>query len=63
MWCQFKDDVDNILEATMKGGADKKLMIIGIGMVGFGIVEKGCMSGQYFKNRRAVKITHLRQEL
>lgn len=51
------------MEATVKDGADKKLMIIGIGTVGFGIVEKGCMSGQYFKNHRAVKITHLRQEL
>lgn len=43
-WCQFDKDVDSILEATMKGGADRKIhtmetMIISIATERFGTVD------------------------
>lgn len=67
-WRQFDDDVDSILEATMKGGADRKLqtmatMIISIATERFGLVEKRAATNQYSKNCRAEKISQLRQEL
>lgn len=67
-WHQFGEDVDGILEATMRGGADRKLqmmttMIISIATERFGIAEKRAVTNQYSKNRRAEKIAQLRQEL
>lgn len=67
-WQQFDDDMDGILEATMKGGADRKLqtmatVVISIATERFGSVEKRVATNQYSKNRRAEKISQLRQEL
>lgn len=67
-WQKFDDDLDGILEATMQGGADRKLqtmatMITNIATERFGAVEKRAAMNQYTKNRRADKITQLRQEL
>lgn len=67
-WQKFDDDVDGILEATMKGAADRKLqtmttMIISFASERFGSVEKHAATNQYSKNRRAEKIAQLRQEL
>lgn len=67
-WQKFDDDVDDILEATMKGVVDRKLqtmttMIISFATERFGSMEKHGATNQYSKNRRAEKIAQLRQEL
>lgn len=67
-WQKFDDDLEGILEATMKGGADRKLqtmatMIISIATERYGSVEKRVTTNQYSRNRRAEKITQLRKEL
>lgn len=67
-WQEFDDDVDGILEATMKGGANRKLqimatMIISIATERLGSVEKCCATSQYSKNCRAEKISQERSFL
>lgn len=65
---KLDDDLEGILEATTKGGADRKLqvmstMIISIATERFGSREKRAAGNQYSKNRRAEKIAQLRREL
>lgn len=67
-WCQFDEDVDSTLEATTKGGADRRLktmttIIVSLATERFGTVEKRVTKSKYTKNHRAEKITQLRQEL
>ncbi|XP_075313231.1 uncharacterized protein LOC142373743 [Odontesthes bonariensis] len=67
-WQKLDDDLDGILEATMRGGADRKLqvmatMVISIATERFGTVEKRAAANPYSKNRRAEKISQLRREL
>lgn len=65
---QFGKDVDSSLEATPKGGANRRLHILATVKVstaaeGFGTLENGETKRQYIKNCRAGKVTQLRQEL
>ncbi|XP_077372334.1 uncharacterized protein LOC144033646 [Festucalex cinctus] len=67
-WHQFDEDLDQILDATARGGADQKLlsmsaMIISIGAERFGVKEQRATRLQGEPNRREVKISQLRQEL
>ncbi|KAJ8362267.1 hypothetical protein AAFF_G00386670 [Aldrovandia affinis] len=67
-WLLFDDDVDEILEATAKGDADRKLqtmttIIISLAAERFGTVKERGTKTPYVKNRRAEKISQLRQEL
>ena len=61
LWKQFDDDVDQILEATAKGEADRKLQvmtstIVSIAAERFGEEEKKSSTTLYSMNQRAVKI-------
>ena len=65
---QFDDDVDQILEATVKGGADRQLqamktIIVSIAAERFGEEVKKCSGTTYSKNQRAVRIHNIRQEM
>ncbi|XP_053170226.1 uncharacterized protein LOC128354001 [Scomber japonicus] len=67
-WQKLDDDLEGILKATMKGGADRKLqimatMVISIATERFGMIEKRAAAKPYSKNRRAEKISQLRREL
>lgn len=67
-WHQFGKHVDSSLEATLKGGANRRLHIMATVKVStaaerFGTVEKGGTKSQYIKNCRVGKVTQLRQEL
>ena len=67
-WLQFDDDVDTILESAAKGDTDGKLktmatIIISLAVERFGTVEKLGTKTPYMNNRRAEKISQLRQEL
>ena len=68
LWKQFDDDVDQILEATVKGGADRKLqamttIIVSIAAERFGEEVKKSSETTYSKNQRAVRIHNIRQEM
>ena len=68
LWKQFDDDVDQILEATVKGGADRKLqamttIIVSIAAERFGEAVKKSSGTTYSKNQRAVRIHNIRQEM
>lgn len=68
LWKQFDDDVDQILEAMAKGGADRKLqamttVIVNIAAERFGEEEKKSSGTSYSKNQRAVKIHNIRKEM
>ncbi|KAK0136651.1 hypothetical protein N1851_027154 [Merluccius polli] len=67
-WCQFEEDVDQVLEATARGDADQKLrtmctMIVKIAVERFGTKEQHTINGAGEPNRRQKKISQLRQEL
>ncbi|XP_023810165.1 uncharacterized protein LOC105353972 [Oryzias latipes] len=68
-WCQFDEDVSNIIQAAAKGDAESRLqtmttIIVSYASERFGHIEKGqTKHTPYTKNRRATKIHHLRQEL
>ncbi|KAK0145691.1 hypothetical protein N1851_015413 [Merluccius polli] len=67
-WCQFEEDVDQVLEATARGDADQKLrtmctMIVSIAVERFGTKEQHTINGAGEPNRRQKKISQLRQEL
>lgn len=68
LWKQFDDDVDQILEVTVKGEADRKLqamttIIVSIAAERFGEEEKKSSGTTYSKNQRAVRIHNIRQEM
>ncbi|XP_028310814.1 uncharacterized protein LOC114468234 [Gouania willdenowi] len=67
-WKKFDDDVDQILEATVKGEADRKLqglttIIVSIAAERFGEEEKKRSGTTYSKNQRAVRIHNIRKEM
>lgn len=67
-WLQFDEDLDQVLDATVRGDADQKLrtmsaMIISIGSERFGMKEQRTTRDVGEPNRREVKISQLRQEL
>ncbi|XP_067284127.1 uncharacterized protein [Pseudorasbora parva] len=67
-WLQFDEDVDTILEAGVKGDADRRLLtmttiIISLAAERFGLEEKKVVNLPYTMNNRAHKIHQLRQEL
>ena len=68
LWKQFDDDVDQILEVSVKGGADRKLqamttIIVSIAAERFGEEEKKSSGTIYSKNQRAVRLHNIRQEM
>lgn len=65
LWKQFDDDVDQILEAMAKGGANRKLhamttIIVSIPAERFGEEEKKSSGTSYSKYQRALKIHNIR---
>lgn len=67
-WLQFDEDADTILEAIVKGDADRRLqtmttIIISLAAERFGLEEKKAVNLPYIMNNRANKIHQLRQEL
>ncbi|XP_053332775.1 uncharacterized protein LOC128506382 [Clarias gariepinus] len=68
LWKQFDDDVDQMLEITTKGEADRKLqvmttIIVSIAAERFGEEEKRSSGTSYIKNQRAAKIHDIRKEM
>ncbi|KAI4879743.1 hypothetical protein NFI96_004950, partial [Prochilodus magdalenae] len=67
-WCQFDEDVNQVLEATNRGNADHRMrtmctMIISIAAERFGMKEQPSARAEGGPNRREMKISQLRQEL
>nr|AAN12398.1 polyprotein [Tetraodon nigroviridis] len=67
-WQQLDEDLEGILESTAKGGVDRKLqtmttLVISFATERYGTMEKRAAPEKYTKNRRAEKISQLRQEL
>ena len=68
LWNQFDSDVDQILEATVRGDVDRKLqtmatIIVSIASERFGDEEKKDAKRLHSKNQRDVGIHNIRQEM
>lgn len=68
MWQQFDEDADKVLEATAKGGADRRLqsmttILVSLSEERFGAVEQRPVRTPYTMNQRAAKVHKIRQEL
>ncbi len=69
LWNQFDIDVDQILEATMRGDVDRKMqamttILVSIAAERFGEeVKEGGSKGSHLKNQREERIHNIRQEM